>query len=65
MQQSPPFAELAPLVQELAELRGEMVALRHRIALRAAATGPTLGPEELDAIAEVVTQRLLQDIRPV
>ena len=64
VEKRPPLAELAPLVRELGELRSEMVSLRRRIALRASASGSALGPQELDAIAEVVTARLLQVIRP-
>jgi hypothetical protein len=50
------------LQEELADLRTEMVALRRRISLRA--EGTTLGPEELSAIAEAVTERLLRSFRP-
>ncbi len=55
--------ELEDLAQELSELRAEMVSLRRRMSLKASGSG-TLTPEELAAIAEVVTERLLQAIRP-
>lgn len=49
---------------ELAELRIEMVALRRRIALKASSTGAALGEADLEAIASVVAERLVEVIRP-
>lgn len=60
----PDLAALAPLVEELVELRSEMEALRRRIALRAATEGPSLGPRDLDAIADAVHARITDAVQP-
>ena len=60
----PDLAALAPLVEELVELRNEMEALRRRIALRAASRGSSLGPQDLDAIADAVQARIASAAPP-
>jgi hypothetical protein len=59
----PEPVDLTGIEDALAEMRAEVVALRRRVTLRVG-EGGKLSPEELDAIAEVVTAKLLERIRP-
>ncbi len=52
---------LAPLVEEVAALRGEVAALRRRIALRVDGVAP-VGDEQLEQLADQVAERMA--VRP-
>ena len=60
----PDLAALAPLVEELGELRSEMEALRRRIALRASTEGSSLGSRDVEAIAQAVAARMRDAAQP-
>jgi hypothetical protein len=55
---APSIAALGPLVEELAELRGEVTSLRRRITLRGGSSAPPLDEEQLARLADQVADRI-------
>ena len=55
---APSIAALGPLVEELAELRGEVTSLRRRITLRGGASAPVLDEDQLARLADQVADRI-------
>lgn len=55
---APSIAALGPLVEELAELRGEVTSLRRRITLRGEGSAPVLDEGQLARLADQVADRI-------
>lgn len=55
---APSIAALGPLVEELAELRGEVTSLRRRITLRGEGSAPVLDEAQLARLADQVADRI-------
>ncbi len=55
---TPSLAALGPLVEELAELRGEVTSLRRRITLRGEGSTPVLDENQLARLADQVADRI-------
>jgi hypothetical protein len=52
------FAALAPLVEEIAQLRGEVMSLRRRISLRGQGQAVSVDDTQLERLADAVAERM-------
>ena len=58
------LAALAPLVEEIAELRGEVTALRRRITLRGEGAALAVDDAQLDRLADQIAERMSSSSKP-